>query len=216
MVLGQEGGKPSGKGLVNHPIYVSINVAYFYVLTPGEVASIPASSSAATEVVRRFLGGAATRLMAGAMATSIFGTLLIATLVCARIPYAMARDGLFFRRPRPIDAAHARTGTRAVGPGSVGRHTGALWVIRRADGLRDLRHAKLRRAGHLLGLRLPREDANGGAPIPDLGLSCSASTVSTGGRVAHCKHRGGNTEAGSCGAGTDDAGATVLLVLVKP
>lgn len=28
---------------------------------------------------------------------SIFGSLLIASLVCARIPYAMARDGLFFR-----------------------------------------------------------------------------------------------------------------------
>ena len=28
---------------------------------------------------------------------SIFGALQIATLVCARVPYAMARDGMFFR-----------------------------------------------------------------------------------------------------------------------
>jgi APA family basic amino acid/polyamine antiporter len=34
--------------------------------------------------------------MAGVLAMSIFGALQIATLVCARIPYAMARDGMFF------------------------------------------------------------------------------------------------------------------------
>jgi APA family basic amino acid/polyamine antiporter len=78
-------------------LYVFVNAAYFYVLTPAEVAGIPTSSSAATEVLARFLGRVAGRLMAGAMAMSIFGTLLVAVLVGARIPYAMARDGLFFR-----------------------------------------------------------------------------------------------------------------------
>lgn len=78
-------------------LYVFVNAAYFYVLTPAEVAGIPTSSSAATEVLARFLGPVAGRLMAGAMAMSIFGTLLVAVLVGARIPYAMARDGLFFR-----------------------------------------------------------------------------------------------------------------------
>ena len=34
--------------------------------------------------------------MAGVLATSIFGALLISGLVCARIPYAMARDKIFF------------------------------------------------------------------------------------------------------------------------
>jgi basic amino acid/polyamine antiporter, APA family len=78
-------------------LYVSVNAAYFYVLTPAEVAGIPTSSSAATEVLARFLGPIAGRLMAGAMAVSIFGALLVAVLLGARIPYAMARDGLFFR-----------------------------------------------------------------------------------------------------------------------
>jgi basic amino acid/polyamine antiporter, APA family len=35
-------------------------------------------------------------VMAGVLAMSIFGALQIASLVCARIPYAMARDGVFF------------------------------------------------------------------------------------------------------------------------
>lgn len=78
-------------------LYILANVAYFYVLTPAEVASVPASSSVATEAIARFLGPGAAVVMAGALAMSIFGSLHVTCLVCARIPYAMARDGLFFK-----------------------------------------------------------------------------------------------------------------------
>jgi basic amino acid/polyamine antiporter, APA family len=78
-------------------LYIFVNVAYFYVLTPTEVAAVPASSAVATEVITRILGSGAAILMAGVLAMSIFGALQIATLVCARVPYAMARDGMFFR-----------------------------------------------------------------------------------------------------------------------
>jgi APA family basic amino acid/polyamine antiporter len=78
-------------------LYVFVNASYFYVLTPTEIAALPIWSSAATEVLERFLGHVATRVMAGVMAMSIFSTLLVVILVGARIPYAMARDGLFFR-----------------------------------------------------------------------------------------------------------------------
>ena len=50
----------------------------------------------ATEVITRVLGAGAATAMAGVLAMSIFGALQIAALVCARIPYAMARDGMFF------------------------------------------------------------------------------------------------------------------------
>jgi APA family basic amino acid/polyamine antiporter len=77
-------------------LYVLVNTAYFYVLTPTAVAAVPASSSVATEVVTRVLGAGAANVMAGVLAMSIFGALQIASLVSARIPYAMARDGIFF------------------------------------------------------------------------------------------------------------------------
>jgi basic amino acid/polyamine antiporter, APA family len=77
-------------------LYVFVNAAYFYVLTPSEIAALPASSSVATAVVSRVLGARAATLMAGVLAMSIFGALQISGLVCARIPYAMARDGIFF------------------------------------------------------------------------------------------------------------------------
>jgi basic amino acid/polyamine antiporter, APA family len=77
-------------------LYVSVNAAYFYVLSPTEVAGVPASSSVATAVIARVLGAGAGTAVAGVLAMSIFGALQIATLVCARVPYAMARDGMFF------------------------------------------------------------------------------------------------------------------------
>jgi basic amino acid/polyamine antiporter, APA family len=78
-------------------LYIFANAAYFYVLTPTEIAGLSASSAVATEVIARALGPSAASAMAGVLATSVFGSLLIASLVCARIPYAMARDGLFFK-----------------------------------------------------------------------------------------------------------------------
>ena len=77
-------------------LYVFANVAYFYVLAPAAIASIAASSAVATEVVSTFLGPAAAGVMAGALAMSVFGSLQIVSLVSARIPYAMAADGVFF------------------------------------------------------------------------------------------------------------------------
>lgn len=78
-------------------LYLIANVAYFYVLTPREIANIPEASAVATEVVSRMLGAGAATAMAGVLAVSIFGALQIASLTNGRIPYAMARDGLFFR-----------------------------------------------------------------------------------------------------------------------
>jgi APA family basic amino acid/polyamine antiporter len=77
-------------------LYIFANLAYFYVLTPAAIAGISPASAVATEVVSRFLGPVAGGVMAGALAMSIFGSLQVVSLVSARIPYAMAADGLFF------------------------------------------------------------------------------------------------------------------------
>lgn len=82
--------------LVVGALYVFVNVAYYYVLTPTEVASVSASSSVATEVAGRFLGATAVTLIAAALMTSSFGALHTSVLAGGRYPYAMARDRLFF------------------------------------------------------------------------------------------------------------------------
>ena len=78
-------------------LYIFANLAYYYVLTPTEIASIPVTSSVATEVMKRFLGPSAVGLIALAMAISSFGALHASVLANSRIPYAMAREGMFFK-----------------------------------------------------------------------------------------------------------------------
>ena len=82
--------------LVVGALYLFVNLAYFYVLSPTAVASVSTQSSVATEVLRRFMGPVAISLVAGALMLSSFGSIHASVLANSRIPYAMARDGLFF------------------------------------------------------------------------------------------------------------------------
>ena len=86
-----------GGTLVVAALYLFVNVAYYFALTPQEIASIPATSSVATEVLKRFLGPIAVSMTAVALMVSSFGALHASVLANSRIPFAMARDGLFFR-----------------------------------------------------------------------------------------------------------------------
>lgn len=79
-------------------LYLLANLGYFYVLTPRQVASVSPNSSVATEVLKTFMGPGAVTLMAVALAISTIGALHASVLANARIPFAMARDGLFFSR----------------------------------------------------------------------------------------------------------------------
>lgn len=78
-------------------VYVFVNAAYAWVLTPAEIGSVPAASAVASEVMARVIGPGAAGLMAATLAMSVFTALHMATLVGARVPYAMAEDGLFFK-----------------------------------------------------------------------------------------------------------------------
>ena len=86
-------------------LYVFVHIAYFYVLDPTAIASVSKDSSVAKEVVSRFFGGdvksvavgfAVALFTVGLMLSSI-GTLHTSILTGARVPYAMAQDGLMFQ-----------------------------------------------------------------------------------------------------------------------
>jgi APA family basic amino acid/polyamine antiporter len=84
-------------------LYVFAHLAYFFVLDPTAIANVSKDSSVAKEVVSRFFGGAGTfatglavaLFTVGLMLSSI-GTLHTSILTGARVPYAMAKDGLMF------------------------------------------------------------------------------------------------------------------------
>ena len=75
-------------------LYLMINAAYFYVLTPLEVASVAESSSVAAEAASRFFGPGIVALMSAGLMISAFGTLHTTLLTGARVPFALARVGL--------------------------------------------------------------------------------------------------------------------------
>ncbi len=84
-------------------IYIAANAAYFHVLSPAEVA---ASDRVAAEMMRRILGPAGAALVSLAAMISIFAALNGSLLSGARVPYALARDGLFFKQFARIHPVH--------------------------------------------------------------------------------------------------------------
>lgn len=75
-------------------LYMLVNTAYFYVLTPVEIADLPESQSVANAAVLRFAGRTAAALMSVGLVISAYGTLHTSVLVGARVPFALARRGL--------------------------------------------------------------------------------------------------------------------------
>jgi len=76
-------------------LYLSLNLAYLWVLTPAQVAASPAL---AADMARAAAGEAGARFVALLIVVSSLGFLAVVILTCPRLIYAMAADGLFFRR----------------------------------------------------------------------------------------------------------------------
>jgi APA family basic amino acid/polyamine antiporter len=74
-------------------IYMLANWAYFRVLSPAEVG---AHKLVAAEMMQRIAGSAGASAVSLAAMISIFAALNGSILTGARVPYAAARDGLFF------------------------------------------------------------------------------------------------------------------------
>jgi basic amino acid/polyamine antiporter, APA family len=74
-------------------LYLLANVVYFHTLPFAEIAASP---HVASDVVRSFAGSRGAAWLTVAMAVSALGALHVVVMTGARIPFAMARDGVFF------------------------------------------------------------------------------------------------------------------------
>jgi len=88
-------------------IYMLANWAYFRVLTPSEVG---AHKLVAAEMMQRVQGHAGAAAVSIAAMISIFAALNGSILTGARVPYAAARDGLFFRSAAYVHPAFRTPG----------------------------------------------------------------------------------------------------------
>ena len=89
-------------------LYVLVNAAVQYVLPAAAIAASERPASAAVALV---LGRAGAGLVSAAMAISMLATLNGTTMSGARVPFAMARDGYFFKAMADV---HPRYRTPSV------------------------------------------------------------------------------------------------------
>ena len=75
-------------------LYLSMNLAYLWVLTPAQMAASPAL---AADMARAVAGAAGAQFVALLIVVSSLGFLAVVILTGPRLIYAMASDGLFFR-----------------------------------------------------------------------------------------------------------------------
>jgi basic amino acid/polyamine antiporter, APA family len=80
-------------------LYLMANIVYFRTLS---LAQIAGSQHVASDVVRSFAGSRGATWLTVAMAISALGALHVVVMTGARIPYAMARDCVFFQFARRL------------------------------------------------------------------------------------------------------------------
>jgi len=89
-------------------LYLVVTLAFLYVLSPAATA---ASALPASDAAQATLGPLGAGLVAAAIMVSAFGANNGIILTSARIPFAMAREGRFFRS---VGTLHPRRGTPVI------------------------------------------------------------------------------------------------------
>ena len=167
-------------------LYILVNAAVQYVLPAAAVAG---SERPASDAVALVLGRAGAGLVSAGMAVSMLVTLNGTIMSGARVPFAMARDGYFFKaiaevHPRfrtPWVAIIVQCGL-AIAAALVGRQFPAILFardFRRVDVLHDRRQH---------GVRFPATRTEGRAALSRLGISGRSGGVCAGFRGASLLH----------------------------
>jgi len=115
-------------------LYAAVNVAYFYVLSPAEIANLSPASSVGIKVVGAISSSAASGTAAALLVLSVIATLHVSILSISRIVYAYSSDGLFLPWLARVSAG-ARVPVRSVVALAV--LSGALVMLGSFDALSD-------------------------------------------------------------------------------
>lgn len=91
--------------------YILVNIAYFYVLSPSEVAH---TDQVAAGMMAKLYGPTAARAVTVVVLISILAALNGSILSGARVPYAMARDGYFFKAIADVHPKYKTPGNSMI------------------------------------------------------------------------------------------------------
>ena len=103
--------------LASGGLYLLANAIYFHVLPFAQIAR---SQHVASDVVQSFAGSRGAAWLTVAMAISALGALHVVVLTGARIPYAMAREGVFFSFAKRVHPALHTPSGALIFLGSIG------------------------------------------------------------------------------------------------
>ena len=92
-------------------IYMIVNAAYVYILPVETMAN---SSIVAADVMEKVMGGFGGAFVAIAVMVSTFGTTNGTILASARVYYAMAKDGLFFKKLEDVHHKYRTPGVSLI------------------------------------------------------------------------------------------------------
>jgi len=102
-------------------VYILVNLAYIYVIPVDEMAiryreadAAGQSYLVATDVAGSFWGGLGGSLIAAAIMISTFGTVNGTIMMSARVPFAMAREGHFFKGLGVVHPTFRTPGTALI------------------------------------------------------------------------------------------------------
>ncbi len=95
-----------GASLLIIALYLLVNLGYFLVLSPMEIANLPEGASVAGVAMTTLFGVGIASLLTLGMLTANLGALHSTFLAVSRLPFAMARDGLL---PRSLAVISPRT-----------------------------------------------------------------------------------------------------------
>jgi basic amino acid/polyamine antiporter, APA family len=112
-------------------IYLAANLAYVHVLRMGEIAN---SQLVAADVAQRVVGNVGVKLVSLAVMISALGTLNGSMMTGPRIFFAMAEEGLFFKR---VAAVHPRLNTPYVAISLTAAMGAAFVMVRNFEQLAD-------------------------------------------------------------------------------
>ncbi|MEE2708335.1 MAG: amino acid permease [Gemmatimonadota bacterium] len=103
-------------------VYLAVNWAFLYVMSVDEIAG---SGRIAADVAERLIGPVGGSLISIAVMISTFGTVNAGLVYIPRIPYGMAREGLFFNWFSHVHETF-RTPSRAIATMAI---WSAFWVV---------------------------------------------------------------------------------------